>query len=346
MAACAGGQFVYAPLPNPVTLQSHGAYYLVSREFSGGDQWLDQGPISTMAAAVANNSIYSYDGASWIPANTVNTSYVPPNFQYSISPPGLPDLTVLKTHYGSFMQGDASDTYTITVSNAGGTETNAAASVTDTIPSGLIPMGITGSGWNCTQPAGPCTRSDALAAGSTYPPITITVNVANTAPAAVLNTATVSGGGEANTGNDTANDLTTILPSGTAFVTKSTLPTSLRNDFSGWVGMQLALPGNPLTVVAVGRTCVAGNGASHVVKFVMASTGSDVPGGAATVSLAGCLAGQFVYSALTNPITLQANVSYYLVSQEFRALSRNSARGAIGGTSGECAVRLHSGVGD
>ncbi len=29
-----------------------------------------------------------------------------------------------------------------------------------------------------------------------------------------------------------------------------------------------------------------------------------------------------------------------------RALSRNSARGAIGGTSGECAVRLHSGVGD
>ena len=49
-----------------------------------------------------------------------------------------------------------------------------------------------------------------LAAGGSYPPLTLTVNVAANAPASVTNTATVSGGGEINTANDTATDLTTI----------------------------------------------------------------------------------------------------------------------------------------
>ena len=56
------------------------------------------------------------------------------------------------------------------------------------------------------------TRSDALAKGASYPPITVTVNVAADAPASVVNTVQVSGGGETNTGNDTANDPTTITP--------------------------------------------------------------------------------------------------------------------------------------
>src|SRR5207247_8502394 len=41
---------------------------------------------------------------------------------------------------------------------------------------------------------------------------TLTVNVANNAAASITNTATVSGGGEINTSNDTANDVTTIDP--------------------------------------------------------------------------------------------------------------------------------------
>ena len=40
-------------------------------------------------------------------------------------------------------------------------------------------------------------RSDALAAGASYPAITHTVTVASKAPASVTNTATVVGGGEA-----------------------------------------------------------------------------------------------------------------------------------------------------
>ena len=55
-----------------------------------------------------------------------------------------------------------------------------------------------------------CTRSDALAAGSSYPAITLTVTVANNAAASVTNNVSVSGGGQTNTGNDSASDATTI----------------------------------------------------------------------------------------------------------------------------------------
>jgi hypothetical protein len=55
-----------------------------------------------------------------------------------------------------------------------------------------------------------CTRSDVLPASTSYPPITLTVNVAGNA-SNVVNTATVSGGGETNTGNNSASDGTTVI---------------------------------------------------------------------------------------------------------------------------------------
>src|SRR5208282_5157224 len=50
------------------------------------------------------------------------------------------------------------------------------------------------------------------AAGASFPAITLTVNVAANAPASVTNSAAASGGGA--TGTATANDPTTITPSG------------------------------------------------------------------------------------------------------------------------------------
>src|SRR6185503_7583569 len=88
--------------------------------------------------------------------------------------------------------------------------TSGAVSVTDTLPSGLTATAISGTGWSCVLGTLTCTRSDALAAGASYPAITLTVNVANNAPANVTNSVSVSGGGQTNTGNDTATDPTTI----------------------------------------------------------------------------------------------------------------------------------------
>src|SRR5262249_51332811 len=72
--------------------------------------------------------------------------------------------------------------------------------------------GMAGTGWSCVLATLTCTRSDALTAGSSYPPITVTVNVASNAAATVTNTAAVTGGGELNLINDAASDPTTITP--------------------------------------------------------------------------------------------------------------------------------------
>ena len=69
---------------------------------------------------------------------------------------------------------------------------------------------MSGTGWTVNLATLTATRSDVLAAGAAIRRLTLTVNVAANAPASVTNTATVSGGGEVNTANDTASDPTTI----------------------------------------------------------------------------------------------------------------------------------------
>jgi len=139
------------------------------------------------------------------------TSTTPAAAVVTVTGGSLPDLTIAKSHVGTFNQGDANDTYAIVVTNSGAGPTTAAVTVVDTLPASLTETGMAGNGWTCTSVAPfSCTRSDVLAAGSSYPPIYVTVSVSATAPASVTNTAVVSGGGETNTANDTANDPTTI----------------------------------------------------------------------------------------------------------------------------------------
>ena len=252
MSGCVPGQFVYSALISPITLQANTAYYLATQELIGGDQWYDYSGILTANDAAVSSSIYSVDGSNWIPASVANTSYVPPNFQYSTAPPP-PDLTITLMHAGNFTQGDTGDVYTITVRNSGGTATTGTVSVSDAVPSGLTGTAISGVGWNCTQPAGPCTRSDALNGGGTYPAINFTVNVAANAPASVTDTATVSGGGEINTSNDTASDSANIAggsvavtmqsnPAGQLFTVDGTTYTT--TQIFSWVA------GSPHTIAA------------------------------------------------------------------------------------------------
>src|SRR6201990_1221289 len=77
---------------------------------------------------------------------------------------------------------------------------------------GLTPGTATGTGWSCNT-AGQtvtCTRSDALGGGASYPAITVPVTVAPNSALSLTNTATVSGGNDSNTGNNSDSDPTTI----------------------------------------------------------------------------------------------------------------------------------------
>jgi uncharacterized repeat protein (TIGR01451 family) len=121
----------------------------------------------------------------------------------------VPDLAVAVDHGNGLTHGQTGAEYHITVSNVGSLASSGAVNVTDSMPSGITATAIGGNGWGCTLASLSCTRSDSLAAGASYPQIAVMVNLANSLTGSVTNTATVSGGGDANASNNTASDVTT-----------------------------------------------------------------------------------------------------------------------------------------
>ena len=105
-----------------------------------------------------------------------------------------PVLRIGETHAAAFLQGQAGAVYSVVVSNdAAAIATSGLVTVTETAPAGLTLVSMSGPGWTCAAPT--CTRSDVLNPGASYPPITVTVNVAPDAPPQVVNQVDVSGGG-------------------------------------------------------------------------------------------------------------------------------------------------------
>ena len=166
------------------------------------------------APASVTNTAVVFGGGEVNPSN--NTATDPTTITAG------PNLTITKSHTGNFTQGQTG-TYTLTVSNTGASPTSGPIAVTDSLPSGLASTAATGTGWSCT-PGGQsvtCTRSDPLAPGASYPPITLTVEVAANAPASVTNTAMVAGGGDVDSSNNSASDPTTIIAVPDLTITKT-----------------------------------------------------------------------------------------------------------------------------
>ena len=216
------------------------------------------------------------------------------------------DLTVTKSHTGNFTQGQTGATYTITVSNFGGVPTSGTVTVSDTLPLGLTATAASGSGWGCTigPPGMMCTRSDALAPGGSYPPITVTVTVASNAPASLTNLVAVSGGGDVNAANNTASDPTTIMAGPDLTVTKShtgnftqgqvgaeysiTVTNSGNGPTSGTVTMSDTLPAGltPTTVAGPGWSCSLSSATASCSRSDALAAGQTYPPITLTVTVA------------------------------------------------------------
>ena len=102
-----------------------------------------------------------------------------------------------------------------------------------------------------------------------------------------------------------------------ALVTSEVIGTP-RNDFTGVVGMQIKVAANPLFAVGLGRMFLPGNSGVHQMKVVDATTNIDIPNAATTVDLTAptAQAGKFVYGLFANPVRLDPNTEYYVVSAE------------------------------
>lgn len=105
--------------------------------------------------------------------------------------------------------------YTLTATNEGTKEEPGPLAIVNTLPTGLTYTGFSGAGWSCSR-AGQvitCSRTGAIAAGTSAPALTINASVAAGLSGVITNTATVSGtGGDGNSDNDTASETYVILP--------------------------------------------------------------------------------------------------------------------------------------
>ena len=119
-----------------------------------------------------------------------------------------PSLTITLSHSAEFRVAQPAAAYAVKVTNtASAAPTSGTVTVTDILPDSLKLVSMSGSGWTCAANA--CTRADALAAGASYPAISVLVSVDPAAPSQAVNRVYVSGGGASTEG---ASDFTLIAP--------------------------------------------------------------------------------------------------------------------------------------
>jgi uncharacterized repeat protein (TIGR01451 family) len=184
--------------------------------------------VGTINAASNANLIiratYNATGNALTNLASVSSNIADPNNANNVASVAIsnagPDLALTKSHVGNFTVG-SQGTFSLRVSNIGGSPTTGTVTLTDTLPAGLTPEPASGAfnnnGWNCnvTGQVVSCTRADVLAPAASYPTLIVTVQVLASAPASVSNTASVSGGGDTVNSNNNATDITTVIPPGT-----------------------------------------------------------------------------------------------------------------------------------
>ncbi|MEO5618881.1 MAG: hypothetical protein ABIS67_14025, partial [Candidatus Eisenbacteria bacterium] len=208
----------------------------------------------------------------------------------------LPDLSLAKSHIGSFVVG-TNGAYTLAIANVGLTTTQAGATVVDTLPAGLTFVSGSGSGWTfgVSGQIVTCTKELPLAAGDTSR-CDLTVVVGPAALPGVTNVATASTVGDSNGANDRATDFTAVVAVDLA------IDKSHAGDFtvasSGTYTLTVTNPGTAptfgtITVVdtlPVGLTYVSGNGAGWSCSasgqvVTCTHTGPLASGGSSVITL-------------------------------------------------------------
>lgn len=135
----------------------------------------------------------------------------------TVAPPAEPDLAVNKSGPATTTVGVPFD-YVISLDNVGSGPTTGTITVADTLAAGLTINSVTaGTDFSCpvVGQTVTCTRSTPIPAGALGVNVA-TINVTPSATGPISNTATVSGGGDTNPGNDTTTPVeTTVIPAGT-----------------------------------------------------------------------------------------------------------------------------------
>lgn len=219
------------------------------------------------------------------------------------------DLSVAQTASAGFQAGETAS-YTITVSNVGTGATAGLVGYDCTLPVGLSATGLTGTGWTITQSTGSAvsaTRSDALAAGQSYPQLTLNVSIATNAPVSVSTTARVSGGSDHSAGNNEVSTPSTILGAGPGIIALEA------------ASFQIAEESGPL-VLTLRRT----NGRTGAVSVQVSTTNGSATAGSDFTGLSNVLV-EFADNANTTTVAIPITADSRAESHETFQVTLSSA---------------------
>jgi uncharacterized repeat protein (TIGR01451 family) len=228
------------------------------------------------------------------------------------------DLVPTKTHAGGVFVAGQSYDFTIGVGNAGNITTDGSTvTVTDAFPAAAFSSvnSAAGTGWACNTVVRTvtCTRSDALAAGQAWPPIVVNATVRNPAPATIVNTAEVAGGGDVDATNNSATDAAGATAQADLALTKvSDVTTSpARGDVTFTLEVTNRGP-STASAVQVADTLAPDFQATDVTSTsgtcttaVVCQLGSLAPGEVATVTIVARVLDGAASSTATNTATVQ-----------------------------------------
>ncbi len=301
----ANNQIKYAALAASVTLAANTEYYVVSQETASGDVFYDRNTMVTVrGAATSLKAVYSLNGG-WVDAGSAGNSYGPVDLQYC-SGVTLPVVTVAATDGLAGEPGSGQGTGTFTLSRTGSTA--AGLSVNYTV-SGTATSGsdYTGLGTSVNFGAGAATAvvpvnvlDDTIVEGDETVALTLVSGSGYVVGSLSNATVTIRD-------DDSSGCVVTNLVSG--FVRGT-----VRNNFTGFMGMHLRVGASAVEVQSLGRIYVSGNVQNHELQLVAAN------GGAVVASViwqpSGGVNNQIKYATLAAPVILAANTEYYVVSQE------------------------------
>jgi hypothetical protein len=229
----------------------------------------DSYPTLTLNVNVATNAAASLSNTATVNGSG-NTVAVNSNTNMVTIVPA-PVLSISKTPSGTFTQGQTA-IWDITVSNTatGTSTTSGTVTVVDTLPAGYTFASNTGTGWTCgaVTVTVTCTSTTAVAGGTSFPTLAITVNVPANSPVSVTNNAVAFGGGDL-THTSLGSAVTTTSPV-TVVQVPATINLTAGNNQSVTVGN--SLPTN-LAVTVLDAGGVAINGAT--VTFTAPATGAS-----------------------------------------------------------------------
>ncbi len=223
----------------------------------------------------------------------------------------ISNLAIAMSHQGALNAGQTKN-YQIVITSDFFANTTGAVSVSVSVPVGMSMASLTGQGWTCSAVTMTCSRSDSLASGQSFPPISATLAAAaSMPPGTVTPSATLSW----NSSQNSASDPTVIL---------SEVPILSINPSP-------AMQGQPVTLSA---SYTAGQGKITFRDGVNTIGSATISAGTATLVTNQLLAGLHRISAAYSGDATHAPGSSPVLSLSVAAVRSNNMAPAASPTTG------------